>query len=193
MNLCRSLSLGDTFWIWSIWWRHYNGSDAHAHKWSCINNQNVFTYSIKRIIVLFFQYLCRFESWFKSWFKSRFKSWWKICSCPWKFTWGNKWLYLFTFILLTGPVVDHHTPASRDKNCCSVPKLYLTLWDPIDYSFPGSSVHGHLQARILEWVAISSSRGSSQLRDQTWISCIAGGFFTIWATRQYSFNILESC
>ena len=45
----------------------------------------------------------------------------------------------------------------------------------------GSSVHGILQARILEWVVISSSRGSSQPRGQTWVSCIRGRFFTIWA------------
>ena len=49
---------------------------------------------------------------------------------------------------------------------------------------PGSSVHGILQARILEWVAIPYSRGSSRPRDQTWISHIAGRFFTIWATRE---------
>ena len=47
---------------------------------------------------------------------------------------------------------------------------------------PSSFVHGILQARILEWVAISSSRGSSLLRDWTWVSCIAGRFFTDWAT-----------
>ena len=46
------------------------------------------------------------------------------------------------------------------------------------YSPPGSSVHGILQARILEWVAISFSRGSSRPRDRTLFSCIAGGFFT---------------
>ena len=45
-------------------------------------------------------------------------------------------------------------------------------------------VHGILQVRILEWVAISSSRGSSQARDRTRVSCIAGGFFTSWATRE---------
>ena len=44
--------------------------------------------------------------------------------------------------------------------------------------------HGILQARILEWVAIPSSRGSPQPRDQTWVSCIAGRFFTIWASRE---------
>ena len=45
-----------------------------------------------------------------------------------------------------------------------------TLWDPIGCSLPGSSVHGILQARILEWVAIPLSRGSSQPRDRTWVS-----------------------
>ena len=47
---------------------------------------------------------------------------------------------------------------------------------------PGSSVHGIFQARILEWVAISFSRRSSRSRDQTQVSCIAGRFFTVWAT-----------
>ena len=60
------------------------------------------------------------------------------------------------------------------------------LWDPMYCSQPGSSVHGILQARILEWVATSFSRGPFQPRCQTWVSyvsCIAGGFFTIWVTR----------
>ena len=56
--------------------------------------------------------------------------------------------------------------------------------DPMDCSPPGSSAHEILQARILEWVAISFSRGSSQPRDQTRVSCIAGGFFTDWGTRE---------
>ena len=60
----------------------------------------------------------------------------------------------------------------------------LTLCDPRDCSPPGSSVHGIFQARVLEWVAISFSRGSSQLRDWTLVSCIAGRHFTIWATRE---------
>ena len=54
--------------------------------------------------------------------------------------------------------------------------------DTVDCSLPGSSLHGILQARILEWVAIPFSRGSSQPRYRTLVSCIAGGFFTIWAT-----------
>ena len=59
-----------------------------------------------------------------------------------------------------------------------------TLCDPTDYSPPGSSVIGILQARILEWVASPFSRGSSQPRDQIKVSHIAGGPFTLWATRE---------
>ena len=51
-------------------------------------------------------------------------------------------------------------------------------------SLPGSSVLGILQARILEWVPTSFSRGFSWPRNQTWVSCIAGRFFTNWATRE---------
>ena len=54
----------------------------------------------------------------------------------------------------------------------------LTLYNLMDCSLPSSSVHGMLQAKILEWVAIPFSRGSSQPRDQTQESHIAGGFFT---------------
>ena len=57
-----------------------------------------------------------------------------------------------------------------------------TLCNPMDYSPPGSSVHGTLHARILEWVAISFSKGSSKPRDRTQVSCTAGRLFTIWAT-----------
>ena len=57
-----------------------------------------------------------------------------------------------------------------------------TVWDPTDCSPPGSSVHGILQERILEWIAVPFSRGSSWPRDRTQVSCIAGKFFTIWAT-----------
>ena len=60
----------------------------------------------------------------------------------------------------------------------------LTLCYPVDCSLPGSSIHGILQARILEWVAIPLSRGSFWLGDWTSVSCIAGRFFTIWATRE---------
>ena len=54
----------------------------------------------------------------------------------------------------------------------------------MDHTSPGPFVHGILQARMLKWATISFSRGSSQSRDRTCISCTAGGFFTIWATRE---------
>ena len=60
-----------------------------------------------------------------------------------------------------------------------VAQLCPTLCDPMDCSLSGSSVHGILQARILEWVAISFSRESSQPRDRTRVSCIAGGHFSL--------------
>ena len=59
-----------------------------------------------------------------------------------------------------------------------------TLCDPMDCSLPRSSVHGIFQARVLEWVAISFSRGSSRPRDWTRVFRIAGRCFTIWATRE---------
>ena len=67
---------------------------------------------------------------------------------------------------------------------CMCAQLCLTLWDPMDCSSPCSSVHGIFQVGIKEWVAISSSRGSSQLRDWTQVSCIADRRFTLWATRE---------
>ena len=60
-----------------------------------------------------------------------------------------------------------------------IAQLCLTLCNPIDCSPLGSSVHGVFQARILEWVAISFSRGSSWPRDQTQVSCIAGRLFVL--------------
>ena len=65
--------------------------------------------------------------------------------------------------------------------CCLVPKSCPTVCDPMDCSPPGSSVHGISQARILEWIAISFSRGSSQPRDQTLISCISKRILYHWA------------
>ena len=62
--------------------------------------------------------------------------------------------------------------------CAQSLQLCPTLCNPMDCSPPGFSVHGILQARTLEWVAMSSSRGSSCPRDQTCISCIACKFFT---------------
>ena len=81
--------------------------------------------------------------------------------------------------------------------CCTVYKSkvkslsHVRLCDPTDCSLPGSSIHGIFQARVLEWVAISFSRGSSRPRDRTQISHVVGRHFTVWATREvlYSFSL----
>ena len=59
----------------------------------------------------------------------------------------------------------------------------------MEVSLPGSSVHGILQARILEWAAISSSREPYRPRYRTWISCIAGRFFTVCSTRETCYKV----
>ena len=79
--------------------------------------------------------------------------------------------YLGNAVLATGP------PGKWSE--VKVAQSCLTLCDPMDYT-----VHGILQARILKWVAIPFSRGSSQPRDQTQVSCTAGRFFTRWVTRE---------
>ena len=93
------------------------------------------------------------------------------------------------------PVVDVTGDKSRVQ-CCkkqycissvqfnSVAQSHPTICDHMNCSTPSSSVHGISQARILEWVAIFFSRGSSQPRDQTQVSLIAGGFFTNCTTRE---------
>ena len=65
---------------------------------------------------------------------------------------------------------------------CEVAQSCLTLCDPVDCSLPGSSVHGIFQARVLEWVAVSFSRGSSPPRDWTQVCHIAGRRFIVRAT-----------
>ena len=64
----------------------------------------------------------------------------------------------------------------------------LTLRKPMDCSPPGPSIHEIFQARILEWVAISFSKGSFQPRDGTLVSCLAGGFFTTELPVKPQFN-----
>ena len=78
----------------------------------------------------------------------------------------TEWIYLL-------PIVQFY------RSEVKVAQLCLTLCDPMDYT-----VHGILQARILEWIAFSFSRGSSQPRDGAQVSHIAAGFFTSWATRE---------
>ena len=70
------------------------------------------------------------------------------------------------------------------KKWSEVAQSCSTLCDPMDCSLPGYPVHGIFQAIVLEWIAISFSRGSSQPRDPTQVSCIAGGFLTSWTMRE---------
>ena len=94
------------------------------------------------------------------------------CSSPLRDVWTH---------ILSSPSIS-----SLSMLPCCVKSLQLspTLCDPINCSPPGSSVHGILQARILEWAATLFSRGSSWPRDRTWVSHIAVRFFTVWATRE---------
>ena len=105
-------------------------------------------------------------------------------------------LYLQTLITefhLFSHITKHYssfdvTVKKNEKNIISscvwvlVSQYGPTLCDPMDHSRLGSFVHGILQARILKWVAIPFTSGSSRPRDQTWVSCSAGRFFTTWAT-----------
>ena len=76
--------------------------------------------------------------------------------------------------------MDYPLPWSKVKLLSCV-QLFATI---MGCSLPGSLVHRFFQTSVPEWVAISYSRRSSQPRNQTWVSCIAGGFFTNWAIRE---------
>ena len=96
-----------------------------------------------------------------------------------------------SFLLLPPPSFPSFFPFSFASFLSSLLKMKMlvaqlcpTLCHPMDCSPPGPSVHGIHQARILERVAMPFSRGSSQSRDQTQVSFIAGRFSTIWAARE---------
>ena len=92
-------------------------------------------------------------------------------------------------ILMLNDKTEIYMPLSWTKDKMGkvkvlVTQLCPTICDPMDCSSPGSSVHGILQEKMLEWVTIAFSKGFSQHRDKTQVSCIADRFFTIWATRE---------
>ena len=95
------------------------------------------------------------------------------------------WLYPYAHKIFQNCFLFYHLKVKVKSQSCP------TLCDPVDCSPPGSSVHGILQARVLEWVAISFSRGSSRPRDQTQVSRIAGRRFNLWATKEALFYHLE--
>ena len=96
-------------------------------------------------------------------------------------TFFNSLLSPLFFILLH---IGFSPPSIKSKVKVKVAPRSPTLCDTVDCSLPGSIVHGILQARILEWAAIPFSRGSSQPKDRTQVSSIAGRFFTSLATRE---------
>ena len=91
-------------------------------------------------------------------------------------------LQYFPSVLASFRLFKHASPMSLTAVVVWVAQSCPTLCDPMDCSPPGSSVHGILQARILEWVAIPFSRVSSPPGDWTQVSCTAGSFCTVWAT-----------
>ena len=99
------------------------------------------------------------------------KEWIKSLTCPNEFFWE---MYIGRGD--SQMIKPEETPTLKKVK---VVKLRLTLCDPVDYTD-----HGILWAKILEWVAVPFSRGSSQPRDRTRVSHIAGGFFTSWATKE---------
>ena len=106
----------------------------------------------------------------------------------------TKWFsYTYIFLIFFSIIVYYRILNIVPHSTCFnmlvslVAQSCPTLCNPMDCSPPGPSVHGILQARILERVAIPSSKGSSLPRDQTQVSCSAGWFFTIWATRDLFF------
>ena len=82
----------------------------------------------------------------------------------------------------------YNNSGESKKKCQSLG--HVRLWDPMDCSLSGPSVHGILQARILEWVAIPFFRASTRPRDWIQVSCIARRFFTVWATKEV-YNVIN--
>ena len=111
------------------------------------------------------------------------KIWKQQMKCPSIDEWIKKLWYMYTMEYYSA-TTKRRSCHLRAGFCVLVTQWCPTLYDPMDYISPGSSVHGNLQARLLEWVAISFSRASSRPRAQTWVSFIAGRFFTVWAIRE---------
>ena len=87
--------------------------------------------------------------------------------------WASLYAHCNTLAYDEGHAQQRHDSSEADHYQGLYAQSCPTLCDPLDCSLPGSSVHGIFQARILEWVAISFSRGSSWPRDQTWVSCVS--------------------
>ena len=86
--------------------------------------------------------------------------------------------------------IENPDYATRKLPCVLSSSVMSNSCDSIDLNLPCSSVHGILQGRILEWVAISFSRGYSPPRNWSWVSCIIGRLFTNWGMREASRKLL---
>ena len=110
-------------------------------------------------------------------------------------------IFLIIYTILSTSFITDDVSISSNVSEREVAQSCRTLRDPMDCSPPGSPVLGILQARVLEWVAISFSRGSSWPRDRTRVSCIPGRRFNLWATRDIivdtshliNFKIIYKC
>ena len=99
---------------------------------------------------------------------------------------GDQWptMQCYHYLVLRSVMASANQSQNSPWTKSEVSQLCPTLCDPMDCSLPGSFIHRIFQARVLEWAAISFSRGSSRPRDQTRVSRNAGRRFTIWATRE---------
>ena len=105
----------------------------------------------------------------------------KIITLPDRYILTQSLLHILEFYISTDSIKHEVKIFVKVLVTQSCPTLYVI---PMDCSLSGSSVHGILQAWMLEWIAIPFFKGSPRLRDQTWVYFIAGRFFTIWATRE---------
>ena len=141
----------------------------------------------------------------KRWFRSFGPALWHCdvysfiwSGLTWNISWGSRVPLLLLLLrplrLLSHPQSIKEVAEPIQQLCAWEAHVLcqVWLWDPTDCSPPGSSVRGILQARILEWVAILFSRGSSQPWDRIYISYVSGRFFAIWATREdHSIKLLD--
>ena len=126
--------------------------------------------SYRKFLVGYDRVLCDWRCW---------HHWWH-CLCIYRWN-QTECVFETVSLLYSLPQgwTSRKAPQFRSVQFSSVAQSYPTLCDPMDHT-----VHGILQARILEWVSFPFSRGSSQPRDWTQVSCIVGGFFTSWGTRE---------
>ena len=160
------------------------GQSGREHLWSHI----LFAFANELPHPCFMYFNCYGKSNSKDFEMSMFSGNFRLILCPAYFTGRG---FSFSIFSLRFPRHCHpshlqpkFSPGKKaNPKWPAVTQSCPALCNPMDCSPPSSSVHGILQARILEWVAISFSRGSSWPRDQTQVSCIAGRRLTAWATR----------